>query len=174
MYHVTCLPALLKDDSVAFLANLECLEELDVSECTGLEGSSFGFLSPRCMKVLDLSKCVRLTDQAILAISALTELKSLQLASSYMGGGRPLALVNLRQLTYLGLQACEHIRDTDLGYIASLTKLRHLDLSYCTKITDAGVARLTTLTDLQTLDLIKGGAISCACVKLIQNATVVQ
>ena len=66
----------------------------------------------------------RITDEGLLALSALTGLKR------------------------LGLLGCNRITDEGLSKLSSLTNLTHLDLCWCNRITDEGLSKLNTLPGL--------------------------
>eukprot|EP00759_Apiculatamorpha_spiralis_P054764 PhF_6_TR7027/c2_g2_i1/m.10509/K10280/FBXL14; F-box and leucine-rich repeat protein 14 len=106
------------------------------------------------LRLLDLSRCDRITDVGFAHLSVLTSLTSLNLWGCNRITDAGLAHVSrLISLTSLDLCFCDQIADAGLAHVSKLTSLTSLDLWGCNRITDAGLAHVSRLISLTSLDL---------------------
>jgi hypothetical protein len=92
------------------------------------------------------------TDEALVHIGKLTNLRELELGDAPISGGGIKHLQALQSLTSLGLGWTKDVDDAAMPDIAKLAKLEVLVLSG-TKVTDAGLKQLTAMKQLKEIRL---------------------
>ncbi|MCY4535957.1 MAG: hypothetical protein OXB91_11380, partial [Bryobacterales bacterium] len=118
-------------DLIAVLAGMESLESLHLSH-----------------HFMSVFKGIRVFDHAIEKITALQQLRSLQLKSTRVTGAHFEAFKNLERLDLTQTD----VNDDGLASIAQLPRLKTLRLR-STRVTDSGLAALARLPGLVELDL---------------------
>lgn len=105
------------------------------------------------LEELDLSSCRQITDDGLVHIAGLTNLKELVLWNTTISGRGLEHIAGLQQLEILNVALCAKIGDDDLKPFGRLTKLRELDLASVGGVTDTGLSSLKPLTHLRWLNL---------------------
>jgi hypothetical protein len=108
------------------------------------------------------------TDDELVRIEALGELKALWLTNTRITDAGLVHLQGLGRLETLGLDGATKITDVGLLHLQELTRLRCLVL-IDTQVTDAGLVHLEGLSQLKELDLC-GTNVSDEGVKKLQQA----
>lgn len=91
---------------------------------------------------LNLSENRKITDKGLTALSALKQLKGLNLSSCDISGEGLTPLSALSNMEHLDLSYCNRIADPGLRMVKSLRQLTFLDLQGCVKITRAGISKI--------------------------------
>ena len=121
------------------------LSYLDISKCRGIDDEFLWGISLRCpnLTVLNVSHCSLVTDQGMLLLHRLLNLKSLLLSGCYL-------------LTDKGIE--NYFQGSNL-------LLEDLDISMCTFITDQGLAMIFRfLSNVKTVNLAECSGISQNCI----------
>lgn len=140
---------------IDFLASLEpTLKTLDLRANYKLKGPNIAELVTRQPNItnLNLSGCIKLTDECLAFVSSLKYLQYLDLAGCK---GTPDGLAHLSRLMFLqslNLCGCD-ITNEHIKYLAEVKSLGDLNLSQCNKITKFGVRHLKCLEFLRVLNL---------------------
>jgi hypothetical protein len=92
---------------------------------------------------LNLSENRKITDEGILALPMLSNLKNLNLSSCDITNKALVTVANLGLLESLNLSYSTRITDVGLKPLSGLRNLTYLDLQGCPKITHAGVNRIS-------------------------------
>ncbi|XP_028562781.2 F-box/LRR-repeat protein 14-like [Podarcis muralis] len=138
------------------------LEELDLAGCGQLSDHAVRYVTQGLPRLVHLSLrfCGNIGDGALLSMSLLSRLKSLNLSFcqriSDVGIGH-LAGITSRgclQLEVLDLEECERLTNLTCRYLAQgLSGLRHLKLCCCEKIRDEGLLFLSRMSSLNILEV---------------------
>ncbi|KAG9252944.1 uncharacterized protein F5Z01DRAFT_169110 [Emericellopsis atlantica] len=152
----------------ALLTKGTSLRELRLANCDLVD--DFAFLSLPAsrtfehLRILDLTSCARLTDEAVLKIiDAAPRLRNLVLAKC-----RNITDISVKAIAKLGknlhyvhLGHCGQITDDGVKeLIQQCNRIRYIDLGCCTNLTDDSVRRLATLPKLKRIGLVKCSNIS--------------
>ena len=92
-----------------------------------------GLTTLACSKTLDhlnISKCTKVTDNGIRALTTLPALRILDLRNIHLTDVGLMALDNVGTLTNLNLKRCRYITDIGVSALATLTTLKRLSLSF--------------------------------------------
>jgi F-box and leucine-rich repeat protein GRR1 len=139
------------------------LRELRLANCELISDAAFLALPPRQvfehLRILDLTSCARLTDQAVeKIIDVAPRLRNLVLAKCRNITDTAVAAISRlgKNLHYVHLGHCGHITDDAVTkLVAACNRIRYIDLGCCTKLTDASVMKLATLPKLRRIGLVK-------------------
>ncbi|OZJ04142.1 hypothetical protein BZG36_02841 [Bifiguratus adelaidae] len=116
------------------------------------------------LRILDLTSCLLLTDDAIECIVKMApRIRNLILAKCVNISDRGVKAVCAlgRHVHYLHFGHCAQITDDGvLALINSCTRLRYLDLACCVQLTDRSIIELGNLTKLKRIGLVKCGKIT--------------
>jgi hypothetical protein len=148
----------LTDEALDTLAPLAgCLTLLNISnneELTGLCVASV--LAPfKLLSILSLWGCARMTDEGLIALSALPTLCSLDVCDCYQVTDRAVEMLGqMAQLTFLDLSLVPRITDASVAALVRLPALTSLNLEGCWRLTDAAAPFLGAMTTLTSLNLM--------------------
>lgn len=149
------------------------LRELRLAGCTSLTDRAFCLQptpteaqeprgAPVCehLRMLDLSGCPYLSDEAVHAVVAhAPRLRHLILAKcARLTEASVYAIAELgRHLQHLHLAHCTHLTDRAMVHLAQhCTRIRYLDLACCVQLTDDGIAALAAhLPKLRRIGLVR-------------------
>ena len=139
------------------------LRELRVGHCKLITDVAFldlpRNLSFESLRILDLTACVQLHDEAIeKIIETSPRLRNLVLAKCKEITDRSvLAITKLgKNLHYIHLGHCAHITDAAVIQLVKLcNRIRYIDLACCHRLTDTSVKQLATLPKLRRIGLVK-------------------
>ena len=124
------------------------LEVRDVAVYNNIHWPSVSML-----RQLELTRCERLTDDALARITVCASLQLLDL--SYCSSLTNAALVHvatLHSLQILSIESCAQLTDNALSHLPALPQLHSLSLSFC-PFTDYGLQYLSHCTSLEFLQL---------------------
>jgi hypothetical protein len=162
------------DEAMGMLARLfPAVVSLEIKWKSG--GPGWGVLTDQGMlavssltslKTLNLASCRELTDKGVQAVSSLPALTSLTLGLCIKLTDEGLRAVrSLPALTSLNLHYCHKLTNVGLRELRGLTALTELDFTCCPNVTDVGLQELTSLAALNTLHLL-----SCSTTKAGRDA----
>ena len=145
------------------LAHGRQLRELRVNHCVLITDSAFlelpKSLSFESLRILDLTGCVQLRDEAVeKIIDTSPRLRNLVLAKCREVTDRSvLAITKLgKNLHYIHLGHCGNITDDAVIQLVKLcNRIRYIDLACCHRLTDASVKQLAQLPKLRRIGLVK-------------------
>lgn len=148
----------ISDSGLKYLAKMNSLRELNLRACDNISDIGIGYLAEGGSRVstLDVSFCVKLSDQALMHLSqGLFNLRALSMSACQISDEGVCRLAKtLHELETLNIGQCHRVTDRGLMTIAeSLTHLRSIDLYGCTRITPAGIERIMKLPELDILNL---------------------
>lgn len=176
------LPSFLKsiNDNPMWAAQIKKLHIHPDSERFGLEtngiftDSELEEIVNRCpnLEILDLYRCLTLTERGLQCIGRLPKLKSLTL--SCLGSGLTdnviISLNGIEVLTHLKLRNASRITDHALKVIAEQhIHLENLNIQNCKGISDGGIAALIALKHLKTLNILGCEEVSDQGLRYIQS-----
>eukprot|EP00808_Paulinella_micropora_P022644 g55764.t1 len=145
----------VRTSGLSFLSQLSELEELHLPRgSSDLTGACLLFVRG-LVKLRILRADLRVTDQQLESLSALTELRTLELSSmqtTAITDTGLAALASLTNLEELRVPEAGRLHGEGLAYLWPLARLRKLVLSGC-GLTDQGLAALPPLGSLRHLDL---------------------
>lgn len=125
------------------------------------------------LRILDLTSCARLTDQAIeIIISAAPRLRNLVFAKCRNLTNNAVDAISKlgKNLHYLHLGHCGHITDEAvIRLVHACNRIRYIDLGCCIHLTDQSVVKLATLPKLRRIGLVKCSSITDESVKALAN-----
>jgi F-box and leucine-rich repeat protein GRR1 len=162
----------------ALLTKGRALRELRLANCELVDDGAFMSL-PRNrtfehLRILDLTSCARLTDQAVdKIIDAAPRLRNLVLAKCRnITDAAVFAISRLgKNLHYVHLGHCIHITDEAVKrLVAQCNRIRYIDLGCCSHLTDDSVTKLATLPKLKRIGLVKCNAITDESVYALAKA----
>lgn len=171
----------MTDKGLAALSPMVWLEDLDLSFCEQITGSSFRFLVHlsldsivldgcsaftdvgvcaltanqsfgRSLVRLDLSNCKQITDQGWQELPRLKTLRILHVAGCTNMTDRTFIAWQHFALHFLDLSGCGGVTDQSLRLMC-FPALNELKLADCDQITDAGISLLSTCSTLRKLDV---------------------
>ncbi|KAH7291650.1 hypothetical protein KP509_29G026300 [Ceratopteris richardii] len=122
---------------------------------------------------LDLSRCVQVRDDDIMAISRISTLESLMLngCTEVSDAGLVLLAFNCRNLRSVSLKWCVGITDNAVLAIAAYClKLEELDVSY-TEITNASISAVCKLESLWKLNLAACSRVDDQALRSLKSAS---
>ena len=139
------------------------LRELRIGHCNLITDAAFlelpKNLSFESLRILDLTACTQLRDQAVeKIIETSPRLRNLVLAKcKEITDQSVLAITKLgKNLHYIHLGHCAHITDASVGQLVKLcNRIRYIDLACCHLLTDQSVKMLATLPKLRRIGLVK-------------------
>ncbi|CAK7563642.1 MAG: SCF ubiquitin ligase complex subunit [Sporothrix epigloea] len=145
------------------LSHGQALRELRLANCELISDDAFLSLPNdrvyEHLRILDLSSCVQLTDNAIdRIISVAPRLRNLVLAKCRnITDNAVLSIAKLgKNLHYVHLGHCSQITDEAVKVLVqSCNRIRYIDLGCCVHLTDDSVTRLATLPKLKRVGLVK-------------------
>ncbi|BFU19486.1 leucine rich repeat containing protein [Entamoeba histolytica HM-1:IMSS-B] len=159
------------------------LEQLTISDCTGLEGSFISGLPP--LKKLTLTFNKSLDDRCLCTYNHCEKIESLDLFGSSIIkipsfpnlkrlsiGYTNTLILNLTHLTMLKSLDVTYLKlnDTDLNQIAILTGLIALNLSFNTSITNTGLKKIiSSCKELQAINLARCTLITSIGIKMLSQ-----
>lgn len=138
------------------------LRTLNLRGCGYMTGKTFIRISPQLTQLqsLNLSGCIRISDEAFKAVAQLPKLQNLEISSNWprlwqlwFPGEGLTAIELLTDLQSLDFSGCCQLTDKILGAISQLPKLQNLDVSGLNEFTNEGLIRISQLQNLQTLNL---------------------
>ncbi|KKA26324.1 hypothetical protein TD95_003516 [Thielaviopsis punctulata] len=124
-----------------------------------------------CLRILDLTGCVELTDDGVKQVIGLApRLRNVVLAKC-----RNITDASLRAIATLGknlhfihLGHCNQITDAGVSYLVqACTRIRYIDLGCCTLLTDDSVRLLADLPKVKRIGLVKCNQITDASINVI-------
>ncbi|KAF9869832.1 putative F-box domain-containing protein [Colletotrichum karsti] len=144
------------------------LRELRLAGCELIDDNAFLSLPPNRtydhLRILDLTSCARLTDQAVQKIIEVApRLRNLVLAKCRNITDVAVNAISKlgKNLHYLHLGHCGHITDQAVKtLVAQCNRIRYIDLGCCTLLTDDSVMRLAQLPKLKRIGLVKCSSIT--------------
>ncbi|OBR04241.1 F-box domain-containing protein [Colletotrichum higginsianum IMI 349063] len=147
----------------ALVAKGQSLRELRLAGCELIDDLAFLNLplgkTYDHLRILDLTSCARLTDQAVQKIiDAAPRLRNLVLAKCRnITDVAVNAIAKLgKNLHYLHLGHCGHITDEAVKrLVQACNRIRYIDLGCCTNLTDDSVTKLAHLPKLKRIGLVK-------------------
>uniref|UniRef100_A0A8C3HNK5 F-box and leucine rich repeat protein 13 n=1 Tax=Chrysemys picta bellii TaxID=8478 RepID=A0A8C3HNK5_CHRPI len=131
----------------SFKSISECknLQDLNVSECQGLNDESMRLISEGCPALLYLN--LSYTDITNGTLRLLSRISDAGLRSFLEGSSGT-------KLRELNLTNCIHVTDASLMKIAQRChNLAYLNMRYCESVTDAGIEALGNMTSLISIDI---------------------
>ncbi|KZL84488.1 f-box domain-containing protein [Colletotrichum incanum] len=152
----------------ALIAKGQSLRELRLAGCELIDDMAFMTLplgkTYDHLRILDLTSCARLTDQAVQKIiDAAPRLRNLVLAKCRnITDVAVNAIAKLgKNLHYLHLGHCGHITDEAVKrLVQACNRIRYIDLGCCTNLTDDSVTKLAQLPKLKRIGLVKCSSIT--------------
>lgn len=152
----------------ALLTKGQTLRELRLANCELINDNAFLSLPLKKtyehLRILDLTSCARLTDQAVeKIIDVAPRLRNLVFAKCRnLTDFAVLAISKLgKNLHYLHLGHCSQITDDAvIRLVGSCNRIRYIDLGCCVHLTDKSVTKLATLPKLRRIGLVKCSLIS--------------
>ncbi|KAF7817939.1 F-box/LRR-repeat protein 3 isoform X1 [Senna tora] len=153
--------------------NLICLK---LESCDMVTEKSLYHLGSNCLLLeeLDLTECSGINDRALKYLSRCSELLTLKLGlcTNISDIGLAYIACNFPKMMELDLYRCACIGDDGLAALASgCKKLIKLNVSYCNRITDRGMENISYLGELSDLEMrglvnitsmgIKNVAVNC-------------
>ncbi|TQN71835.1 SCF E3 ubiquitin ligase complex F-box protein grrA [Colletotrichum shisoi] len=162
----------------ALVAKGQSLRELRLAGCELIDDLAFMNLplgkTYDHLRILDLTSCVRLTDQAVQKIiDAAPRLRNLVLAKCRnITDVAVNAIAKLgKNLHYLHLGHCGHITDEAVKrLVQACNRIRYIDLGCCTNLTDDSVTKLAHLPKLKRIGLVKCNRITDESVFALAHA----
>ncbi|KAJ0161758.1 SCF E3 ubiquitin ligase complex F-box protein grrA [Colletotrichum tanaceti] len=147
----------------ALVTKGQSLRELRLAGCELIDDLAFMNLplgkTYDHLRILDLTSCARLTDQAVQKIiDAAPRLRNLVLAKCRnITDVAVNAIAKLgKNLHYLHLGHCGHITDDAVKrLVQACNRIRYIDLGCCAKLTDDSVTKLAHLPKLKRIGLVK-------------------
>ncbi|OLN96713.1 SCF E3 ubiquitin ligase complex F-box protein grrA [Colletotrichum chlorophyti] len=147
----------------ALITKGNSLRELRLAGCELIDDSAFLSLPANKtydhLRILDLTSCHRLTDQAVQRIiDAAPRLRNLVLAKCRnITDVAVNAIAKLgKNLHYLHLGHCGQITDEAVKrLVQACNRIRYIDLGCCTLLTDDSVTKLAQLPKLKRIGLVK-------------------
>lgn len=143
---------LLSDSSMALLADMKNLRKLRLAK-TKVGTAGLELLTALELEDLDVSECSGVVDGSMVAIGKMKTLKRLNLWRDVITDEGAVQLAGLTSLQWLNLDNT-HVRDEGLDHLAQLTQLTFLHLG-STGVTDAGMSRLAPLVSLKDLKVTR-------------------
>jgi hypothetical protein len=137
-------------DSLLPLKQLNYLEYLNMSRCSGVVGTLQPLAPLRSLLTLRLAGCAKLTG-TLEPLEGLDQLQYLDLSGCEKIHGTISPLVNAFRLTHLILSHC-HSLSGPLEVVKAFESLKHLDMHYCYDI-DGTLDALSGCADLEYLEL---------------------
>lgn len=139
------------------------LRELRLANCELLSDSAFLSLplnrTYEHLRILDLTSCARLTDQAVQKlIEVAPRLRNIVFAKCRnLTDVAVNAISKLgKNLHYLHLGHCGHITDDAvIKLVQACNRIRYIDLGCCVHLTDDSVMKLASLPKLRRIGLVK-------------------
>ncbi|OLL25488.1 SCF E3 ubiquitin ligase complex F-box protein grrA [Neolecta irregularis DAH-3] len=161
----------------SILENLSSLREVRLAFCTLISDTPFYTMQAESydqLRILDLTSCVRITDDSIQNIvHAAPKLRNLALAKCSNITDRGIKYITKlgKNLHYLHLGHCSAVTDRSISLLAkTCSRLRYIDLACCTQITDNSVIELSYLPKLRRIGLVKCANITdFAILSLVRN-----
>ncbi|WYZ46769.1 hypothetical protein EsH8_IX_000994 [Colletotrichum jinshuiense] len=152
----------------ALIAKGQSLRELRLAGCELIDDSAFLTLpvgrTYDHLRILDLTSCARLTDQAVQKIiDAAPRLRNLVLAKCRNITDVAVNAISKlgKNLHYLHLGHCGHITDDAVKrLVKECNRIRYIDLGCCTLLTDDSVTKLAQLPKLKRIGLVKCSSIT--------------
>lgn len=162
----------------ALLTNGRSLRELRLANCDLISDSAFSSLPSNKiyehLRILDLTSCARLTDEAVeKIISVAPRLRNLVFAKCRnLTDASVNAISKLgKNLHYLHLGHCGNITDEAvMNLVQQCNRIRYIDLGCCTNLTDKSIMKLATLPKLRRIGLVKCAGITDASVLALARA----
>ena len=160
---------LVTDQSItSLLAHGRQLRELRMNHCKLVTDHAFldlpKTLSLECLRILDLTGCEQLHDEAVEKIvDAAPRLRNLVLAKCREITDRAVfAITKLgKNLHYIHLGHCGRITDDAVKELVKCcNRIRYIDLACCQALTDTSVTLLAGLPKLRRIGLVKCGQIT--------------
>ncbi|KIH92021.1 hypothetical protein SPBR_02687 [Sporothrix brasiliensis 5110] len=170
---------LITNDPVTeLLAQGQTLRELRLANCELISDSAFLNLPPERvyehLRILDLTSCIRLTDQAVdRIITVAPRLRNLVLAKCRnISDSAVNSIARLgKNLHYVHLGHCSQITDVAVKKLVQCcNRIRYIDLGCCVHLTDDSVTRLATLPKLKRIGLVKCSNITDESVNALARA----
>ncbi|KAM7491482.1 hypothetical protein LguiA_034403 [Lonicera macranthoides] len=148
----------LRDESsvdaewLAYIGSFRYLHSLNVADCHKINNSALWPLAGMTsLKVVDLSRCSKVTDAGIKHLLSIQTLKKLCISETGVTANGVTLLSSLTNLSMLDLGGLR-INDQALGSLQVLRKLRYLDL-WGSEISNKGAAILQKFSKLTFLNL---------------------
>jgi internalin A len=143
---------LADDAAVDPIVTLPRLEHLGILSSNLTDAALKPIAGMPNLTVLDLRRCVQITDAGLVHLAEMTQLKSLKLQSP---GITNQGLKTLQPLTSLKALALEQsaVNDEGLPLLAQFPQVVDFSLLECGEVTDAGLVHLAKLPRLRQLNL---------------------
>ena len=156
------------------------LRELRIGHCNLITDTAFlelpKNLSFESLRILDLTACTRLRDQAVeKIIETSPRLRNLVLAKcKEITDQSVLAITKLgKNLHYIHLGHCAQITDGSVAQLVKLcNRIRYIDLACCHLLTDKSVKQLATLPKLRRIGLVKCQQITDGSIYALAKQTI--
>jgi F-box/leucine-rich repeat protein 14 len=97
------------------------------------------------LKALSLENCTNITDYGIMHITALSNLKYLNLTACNISDNSLRYIIVLQNLSDLSFGYSEKISDEGLKYLAELKKIKIIFIDKCNRISNDGIDHLLML-----------------------------
>lgn len=160
------------------MAKGQALRELRLAGCELISDAAFLNLPTERvyehLRILDLTSCVRLTDQAVdRIITVAPRLRNLVLAKCRNITDTAVhSIARLgKNLHYVHLGHCSQITDEAVKRLVHCcNRIRYIDLGCCVHLTDDSVTRLATLPKLKRIGLVKCSNITDESVNALARA----
>ncbi|MBA3238919.1 MAG: hypothetical protein H0T62_11320 [Parachlamydiaceae bacterium] len=130
------------DHDLKQLTNLTHLRSLNLGASVRVTDEGIPYIiTMKNLVFLDLG-ATRVSDQGILALSALPKLKKLLLSRCNITNEGLKDLASMKNLEFVDLSECENITDKGILHLKNIGTLKIVDLSYCENITEQGIKGL--------------------------------
>jgi hypothetical protein len=142
------------EDLLLYLSDHTQLERLELPRNSVTDGQFEYFSNLINLRVLNVDRCVGLTDLGLAYLSGLTQLQSLELrGSKEITDEGLLHLEGMKDLIRLILGVSTELSDLGLLYVSRLRSLVHFNLEMAFRVTNEGMRHLAELTRLMFLQL---------------------
>uniref|UniRef100_A0A0D6R0Q3 Uncharacterized protein n=1 Tax=Araucaria cunninghamii TaxID=56994 RepID=A0A0D6R0Q3_ARACU len=134
------------------------LQELDLYRSSRVGDVGITAIAHGCpkLKILNLSYCSSITDDALKCLAQLEGLRNLEIRCCLLVTSAGLSAIGMgcKHLVELDMKRCYRVDDVGLGTVVSCCQnLRQINISYC-PISDEGLLALASLICLQNVKLV--------------------
>ncbi|OMO79743.1 Leucine-rich repeat, cysteine-containing subtype [Corchorus capsularis] len=137
---------------MAYIGAFRYLRFLNLADCHRINNSAlWPIVGMTCLKEVDLSRCIKVTDAGIRHLMSISTLEKLWISETGVTASGVALLSSLKNLSVLDLGGLP-VTDTALNSLQALTKLQYLDL-WGSKISNKGTMVLQRFPKLSFLNL---------------------